>query len=77
MPPTPLTVAIKAVEVWLGSPRCEMIGEGPGYFDGLQDLLKKGKVTGPPVHDARITAQEGLQRNMSRPLARNSIPPLF
>ena len=56
VPPTPLTMAIKAVEVWLDSPRCEMIGEGPGYFDGLQDLLRKGKVAGPLIHDARIAA---------------------
>jgi uncharacterized protein len=27
-PPSPLSLALKAMEVWLGSPGCEMIGEG-------------------------------------------------
>ena len=56
VPPTPMTVATKAIEVWLTSPYCEMIGEESGYFDVLQDFLNKGKVAGPMVHDARIAA---------------------
>ena len=55
-PPSPMSLALKALEVWLGAPGCEMLGEGPGYFDVLKKLVTKGKITGPKVHDARIAA---------------------
>lgn len=53
-PPSPLALALEAMEVWLASPGCEMIGEGPGYFDELKMQVSKGKITGPMIHDARI-----------------------
>jgi toxin-antitoxin system PIN domain toxin len=55
-PPSPLSLSLKAIEVWVDSPGCEMIGEGPGYYDSLKKLVTKGKVAGPVVHDARIAA---------------------
>ena len=55
-PPTPLSLALEAMQVWLDSPGCEMIGEGTGYYDELRILVTKGKITGPMVHDARIAA---------------------
>ena len=55
-PPSPLESALKAMEVWLGSPGCEMIGEGPGYFEVLKKIAAKGKIAGPMIHDARIAA---------------------
>jgi len=55
-PPSPQSIAIKAMEVWLAAPECEMIGEGPGYFEILKNLLSAGKISGPMVHDARIAA---------------------
>jgi len=55
-PPSPLPIAMKAMAVWLDSPGCEMIGEGPGYYAILTKLLTDGKVAGPMVHDARIAA---------------------
>ena len=55
-PPTPAPLALKAMEVWLDSSGCEMIGEGPGYYDELKRLITKGKIAGPMVHDARIAA---------------------
>ena len=55
-PPTPLSIALKAMQVWLDSPGCEMIAEGPGYYDELKKLVIKGKIVGPMVHDARIAA---------------------
>lgn len=55
-PPTPLQLALDAMDVWLASPTCEVVGEGPGYFDQLKTLLTKGKIAGPQVHDARIAA---------------------
>lgn len=55
-PPSPLKLALKAMEVWLDSPGCEMIGEGPDYFDVLNRLVLKGKISGPMIHDARVAA---------------------
>lgn len=55
-PPTPVPLALKTIEVWLDSPGCEMIGEGPGYYDQLKRLIAEGKIAGPMVHDARIAA---------------------
>ena len=55
-PPSPRPLALKAMGVWLDSPACEMIGEGPGYFEVLKRLVSKGKVSGPMIHDARIAA---------------------
>ena len=55
-PPTPVATALDALEVWLSSQGCEMIGEGPGYFDELKKQLTDGKIAGPKVHDARIAA---------------------
>jgi toxin-antitoxin system PIN domain toxin len=55
-PPTPLAVALEAMEVWLASPSCEMLGEGLGYFSTLKTLITRGKIAGGMVHDARIAA---------------------
>lgn len=55
-PPSPLPTALKAMDVWLESSSCEMIGEGPGYFPVLKRLSSKGKIAGPKIHDARIAA---------------------
>jgi len=55
-PPTPMSIALNALKVWLESPGCEMIGEGSGYFGHLEKLVTNGKISGPVVHDARIAA---------------------
>lgn len=55
-PPTPVHLALEAMDVWLASPGCEMIGEGAGYYDELKKLVTRGMVAGPMVHDARIAA---------------------
>jgi hypothetical protein len=55
-PPTPLQIAIEALDVWLTAPGCTLLGEGPGYWERLQALLEKSKAIGPMVHDARIAA---------------------
>lgn len=55
-PPSPLSLALKAMDIWLNSPGCEMIGEGPGYYDVLKELVSKGKIKGLMIHDARIAA---------------------
>ena len=56
LPPSPLPVALDAIRVWLQSPSCRPIGEGPGYLDLLTELALLGKARGPRIHDARIAA---------------------
>ena len=55
-PPTPLAIALDAVEAWLQSPNLVLLSEGPTYFSELRSLLHSGKIVGPKVHDARIAA---------------------
>jgi len=55
-PPTPLPIALQAMQQWIDSPMCETIGEGPGYFGTLTELSTTARVTGPMFHDARIAA---------------------
>lgn len=55
-PPTPLSIALATMQAWLGSPSCSLLGEDPGYFPLLRDLLVKTKTVGPRIHDARIAA---------------------
>lgn len=55
-PPTPVAEALKAVRVWIESPFCRLIGEGPGYLDTLDEVLTNSCVIGSAVHDARIAA---------------------
>jgi len=55
-PPTPLETALEAMAVWLKSPGCTPLGEGPGYFERLAELAVTAKLSGPMVHDARIAA---------------------
>ena len=56
MPPTPLAMALDAVEVWVGSAMCRAIGEGPGYLVRFREVAVKGKVRGAMAHDARVAA---------------------
>jgi toxin-antitoxin system PIN domain toxin len=55
-PPTMLREAIRAVESWLESPTCHVIGEATGYWQELKRTLESGRITGPATHDARIFA---------------------
>ena len=55
-PPSPSALVQRALEVWLGSPSCIMIGEGPGYYGILKQLINEGKISGPMIHDAKIAA---------------------
>jgi hypothetical protein len=55
-PPTDIKTALDAIEVWLESSFCQMIGEGKGYFQRLREFAQAGKVRGPMIHDARIAA---------------------
>src|SRR6266567_1363581 len=55
-PPTPLKIACEAVRAWMASSTLVLIGEGPEYFDKLEELALRAKVAGGAVHDARIAA---------------------
>ena len=55
-PPTPLQRAIEQVEAWLESPTLVLLSEPENYWSYIKDLLQKGLITGPQVHDARIAA---------------------
>ena len=55
-PPSPLATALAAMRVWMESPMCEMIGEGPEYFSVLERLATAAQLSGPMIHDARIAA---------------------
>lgn len=55
-PATPPELALAAIRAWMTSPSLHLIGEGPEYFDRLDQLVMSGKVTGPAIHDARIAA---------------------
>jgi hypothetical protein len=54
-PPTPLEDALAAVESWRAS-RLVLLGESEDHGTAIADLLRRGKVLGPTVHDARIAA---------------------
>ena len=55
-PATPLATAMLQVDYWKESPGLRLLGEGPGYWEHLKDLLAAGKAMGPIVHDGRVMA---------------------
>ncbi len=55
-PPTPLEDALHQIDRWLESPHLEFIGESGDYWPVLKEILKKGNITGPRIHDAKIVA---------------------
>lgn len=54
--PTEPEMAATVVEALMASPTLSLIGEGPGYWKSLRNLMLSGKITGARVHDARIAA---------------------
>ncbi len=55
-PPSPIDVALDQVDAWLDSPSLVLIGEADGHWPHLREMLLKGRVAGPLVHDARVAA---------------------
>jgi toxin-antitoxin system PIN domain toxin len=55
-PPTPLPLALAAIQAWMDSPGLRLLGEGPGYFEKLSAQATAGMIRGPKIHDARIAA---------------------
>ena len=54
--PTSLDQAIAQVDFWLEAPTLTLLGERPGYWLELRELIADAKVTGAMIHDARIAA---------------------
>jgi toxin-antitoxin system PIN domain toxin len=54
--PTPVAVAVAAVDGLLQSPRLVLLSEVTEYWPVLRTQLERGLLAGPVVHDARIAA---------------------
>jgi toxin-antitoxin system PIN domain toxin len=44
------------IEAWLAAPALRMIGEPDGFSPLLESFVKRSRVRGPVVHDARVAA---------------------
>ena len=55
-PPSTLEEAVGQVDLWLESPVADLLTETYTHWELLKDLLRKGQVKGPMVHDARVAA---------------------
>ena len=55
-PPTPVADALLQIQRWLESPSLVLLSEGPKYFETLQALVRKARVVGAAIHDARVAA---------------------
>lgn len=55
-PPTSMESALKQVEIWMESPGLRLIGEPATYWSAIAEIMRRGKIAGPRVHDARIAA---------------------
>jgi hypothetical protein len=54
--PTPVAVAVAAVDALLQAPRLLLLSEVGGYWPVLRTQMETGLLAGPVVHDARIAA---------------------
>jgi hypothetical protein len=55
-PPSTIDQCLAQVEAWTGSPSLRLLAEHDHHWDHLRDLVSRGSVRGPAVHDARIAA---------------------
>ncbi len=55
-PPSRLEEAVDQVDAWLESPVAFLLTEGASHWTTLRDMLSRGQVRGPMVHDARVAA---------------------
>jgi toxin-antitoxin system PIN domain toxin len=54
--PTPMAVALAAIEELARHPRCRVVGPGPHHLDDVARLCRASGVTGPDVSDAQHAA---------------------
>ena len=74
LPPTPMAQALEAMRVWLSSPFCRTIGEGPDYLAVLQDVALKGKAI---CLQNGVTELWSADRDLSRFRALRVLNPLI
>lgn len=55
-PPSTTAQALAQVEAWAASPTLALLGEESDHVRVLADLMRRGDVRGPQVHDARVAA---------------------
>jgi toxin-antitoxin system PIN domain toxin len=55
-PPSRIEEAVDQVDAWLASPVAYLLTEGASHWTTLRDMLTRGQIRGPLVHDARIAA---------------------
>jgi toxin-antitoxin system PIN domain toxin len=44
------------IEAWTAAPGLRLLGETPEFITSLERLVKRARVRGPVVHDARVAA---------------------
>lgn len=55
-PPTPVEVALQAMEALLGLPQLRVLPESHDHATILAELIRRSGVVGARVHDARVAA---------------------
>jgi hypothetical protein len=55
-PATPVGTALDAIDDWLSCPTLALLSEASDHRERLRELVVRGRVAGPAVHDARIAA---------------------
>ncbi len=55
-PPSSVKAAIDQIEAWVESPSLTLLSESVGQWSTLRELLLRGRIAGPIVHDAKIAA---------------------
>jgi toxin-antitoxin system PIN domain toxin len=55
-PPTPLGIALRQVDTWLGSPGLALLSESADHWRELRAIATAGNIIGPRIHDAHIAA---------------------
>jgi uncharacterized protein len=54
--PTPIAVAVGAIESWLAHPTCRPLSESVNHLELLSGLAQRASLKGAAIHDARIAA---------------------
>lgn len=55
-PPSTIEQAAGQISAWVESPSLTLLAEAAEHLPALLALLRRGRVTGPLVHDARVAA---------------------
>ena len=53
-PPTPVDVALSAVESWRQRPHARFLAEDDDYWPAFAEVVRSSGVVGPRIHDARV-----------------------